>query len=161
MANLFWVWRPSWSRLVNWTGQEVTRGGRVPIRPFIWWPFKEELNCSCFLIVIFFPLLVFLHSQVRMPGLCLFFYLLRSTKGDRNPNLQVAITHAQQICSLVLPLAHDVIWSPAFRNSSTHNLITRGYWTSITCTKFTQNTLLVSKSVWTFECYRPRSATFD
>ena len=45
--------------------------------------------------MIFFPLLVFLHSQVRVPGLCLFFYLLRSTKGDRNPNLQVAITHAK------------------------------------------------------------------
>ena len=75
--------------------------------------------------MIFFPLLVFLHSQVRMPGLYLFFYLLWSTKGDLNPNLQIAITHAQQICSLVLPLAHDVIWSTAFRTSSTHNLITR------------------------------------
>ena len=72
--------------------------------------------------MIFSPLLVFLHSQVRTPSLYSFFYLLRSTKGDRNPNLQVAITHAQQICSqgpasFVLPLAQNVIWSPAFRNS--------------------------------------------
>ena len=75
--------------------------------------------------MIFFPLLVFLHSQVHTPSLYSFFYLLRSTKGERNPNLQIAITHAQQICSLVLPLAHDVIWSPAFRTSIIHNLITR------------------------------------
>ena len=88
---------------------------------------------------------------------------LRATRGARNPNLQVVITHASHVCSQLsfgLPLrmygmqrTHfdharldllPLIWSRVFRLSVKWNLRKAKRW---------------SKSVLTFDCYRPHSVT--
>ena len=88
---------------------------------------------------------------------------LRATRGARNPNLQVVITHASHVCSqhsFGLPLrmyrmhtTHfdhapldllPLIWSRVFRPSVKWNLRKVKRW---------------SKSILTFDCYRPHSVT--
>ena len=91
--------------------------------------------------------------------------LLRATRGARNPNLQVVITHASHVCSqhsFGLPLRMNgmhrtqfdharldllslVIWSRVFWLSVTWNLRKAQRW---------------SKSVLTFDRCRPHSLSF-
>ena len=74
--------------------------------------------------------------------------LLRATRGTRNRNVQVVISHASHVCSqhsFALPLrrnrnAQKLIWSRVFRASTPRNLITRVL--NICHVKFTQSTAL-------------------
>ena len=105
---------------------------------------------------------------------------LRATRGARNPNLQVVITHASHVCSqhsfILVPRARrflvklsrvalgtrmtstknewnaqNPIWSRAFGPSITRNLITR-------VLSLTWN--LSKAQLWTIDRCRPHSVTF-
>ena len=97
-------------------------------------------------------------------GIMLHYTYLRATRGARNPNLQVFITHALHVCSqhsFGLPLRmygmHRThfdhgrldllppIWSRVFWQSVKWNLRKVKRW---------------SKSILTFDSYRPHSVTF-
>ena len=75
---------------------------------------KENLKAICFHILVHsFPkqksfIYLFIHS---------FVYLLRATRGDRNPNLQVVITHALHLRSqhsFELPLKMNQMYRTQF-----------------------------------------------
>ena len=68
--------------------------------------------------------------------------LLRETRGARNPNLQVVITHASHVCSQHEPA---FVWNSlhAFGPSITRNLITRVL--TICQVKLTESTALKQK----------------
>ena len=89
--------------------------------------------------------------------------LLRATRGARNPNLQVVITHASHVCSqhlFGLPPIMDGVFTTQFDPSIPSNLIARGL--TIGQKKknrsreiYVKHSLAMGKSVWISDLCRP------
>ena len=91
--------------------------------------------------------------------------LMRATRGARNPNLQVVITHASHVCSqhsFGLPLRTNGMHRTQFDHARFDILLlviwSRVFWPSVT--RNVRKAQRWSKSVWTSDLSRPHSLTF-
>ena len=96
-------------------------------------------------------------------GMMLHYTYLRATRGARNPNPQVFITHALHLCSqhsFGLPLRMYGMHRTHFdhvRLDLLPRLWSRVFWPSLTWNL--RKAKRWSKSVLTFDCYRPHPVT--
>ena len=93
------------------------------------------------------------------------FLLLRATRGARNPNIQVIITHAWHVCrqhSFGLPPRMNGMHRKKFDHVPLDPLslliLSRVFWPSVTWN--VRKAQCWSKSVFTFDRCRPHSVTF-